>query len=103
MARVRKTVIKAVYVVACVLTKVGKPNRGLEKHKGVSRDFPKKTRFKPTSFPAHLFAIRESEKEALEHFKHMVKICPNRGHNFQNKLRNTWTVILKIFTKFLLN
>ena len=25
----------------------------------------------------------------------MVKICPNRGHIFKNKLRNTWTAILK--------
>ena len=33
-------------VVACVLTKVRKPNRDSEKHKGVSRDFRKKTRFK---------------------------------------------------------
>ena len=25
----------------------------------------------------------------------MVKICPNRGHIFKNKLRNTWAAILK--------
>ena len=31
---------------------------------------------------------RKSKKEALEHFKHVVKICPNRGHMFQNKLQN---------------
>ena len=24
-------------------------------------------------------------------YKHVVKICPNRGHIFQNKLRNMWT------------
>ena len=33
-------------VVACVLTKFGKPNQGLGKHKGASRDFRKKTHFK---------------------------------------------------------
>ena len=33
-------------VVACVLTKVRKPNCGSGKHKGASRDFCKKTRFK---------------------------------------------------------
>ena len=33
-------------VVACVLTKVGKPNQDPGKHKGASRDFRKKTRFK---------------------------------------------------------
>ena len=33
-------------VVACVLAKVGKPNWGSGKHKGASRDFRKKTRFK---------------------------------------------------------
>ena len=26
----------------------------------------------------------------------MIKNCANSGHIFQNKLRNTWTVILKI-------
>ena len=83
MASVRKTVIKAVCVVACILTKVGKPNRGSGKHKGVSRDFPKKTCFKPTSLPAHLFAIRESEKEVLEHFKHMVKFAQIEGIIFR--------------------
>ena len=25
----------------------------------------------------------------------MIKICPNRGHIFQNKLRNTWAAILE--------
>ena len=34
-------------VVACVLTKVGKPHQGSGKHKGASRDFFKKTHFKP--------------------------------------------------------
>ena len=24
----------------------------------------------------------EGEKEALEHFKHVIKVCPNRGHIF---------------------
>ena len=55
-----------------------------------------------TSSPSHLFAIRGKQKESLEHFKHVIKICPNRGHIFQKKLRNTWTAILKIFTNFLL-
>ena len=30
--------------------------------------------------------LEEGEKEALEHFKRVIKICPNRGHIFQNKL-----------------
>ena len=34
-------------------------------------------------------AKEEGEKEALEHFKHVIKICPNRGHIFQSELRNT--------------
>ena len=41
----------------------------------------------------------QNVKEALEHFKHVIKICPNRGHVLQNKLR---TAMLKIFTKSLL-
>ena len=40
--------------------------------------------------------LEEGKKEALEHWKHLVKICLNRGHIFQNNLRNTWTVILKM-------
>ena len=28
----------------------------------------------------------EDEKEALEHFQHLEKICPNGGHIFRNKL-----------------
>ena len=44
----------------------------------------------------------ESEKEALEHFKHVIKICPNRGHIFKNKLGNTWAAILKTSTASLL-
>ena len=44
---------------------------------------------KPTQFPAHLFANEEGEKEALEHFKHVIDICLNREHIFQKKLRNT--------------
>ena len=44
---------------------------------------------KSTSAPVHLFTIREEgKKEALEHFKHVTKV--------RNKLRNTWTAILKI-------
>ena len=29
---------------------------------------------------------RKAKKEALEHLKHVIKISPNRGHIFQNKL-----------------
>ena len=36
----------------------------------------------PVSPSVHLFAIKESKKEALEHFKHAIKICPNRGDIF---------------------
>ena len=42
--------------------------------------------------------VKSVEKEALEQFKHAVKICLNKGHIFQNTLQNTWTVILKVFT-----
>ena len=45
----------------------------------------------------------KGEKEAMEHFKHVLKICPNRRHDFQNKLRNTWTSLLKILTLLLLD
>ena len=39
--------------------------------------------------------LEEREKKALKHFKHVIKFCLNRGHIFQNKLRNTWKAILK--------
>ena len=39
-------VIWSATVVECVLMKVGKPKRGSGKHKGGSRDFRKKSRFK---------------------------------------------------------
>ena len=49
--------------------------------------------------PQCIFSLREeSEKEALEHFKQVIKICPNRGHIFMNKLGNTWAAILKTST-----
>ena len=33
--------------------------------------------------PQRIFSLlEEGEKEALEHFKHVTKICPNRGHIF---------------------
>ena len=53
------------------------------------------SKFLATSIPVHLVAIREGEKESLEHLKHVIKICPNKGHIFQNELRNTWTAMLK--------
>ena len=34
---------------------------------------------------------KQEKKETLEHFKQVLKICPNREHIFQNKLRNMWT------------
>ena len=52
--------------------------------------------YSATSTPAHLFDKRRRQKEALEHFKHVIAIGPNRGHIFQNKLLNTLTAILKI-------
>ena len=64
-------------------------------------DFPKNIQFlevwKATNLvPAHLFAIKEEiEKEALEPFKHVITISPNRGHIFKNKLGNTWGAIMK--------
>ena len=46
--------------------------------------------------PQCIFLLyEESEKQALEHFKHMKKNCPNKGHIFKNKLRKTWAAILK--------
>ena len=44
---------------------------------------------------------KKAKKKALENFKHMIKICPNIGHIYQNKLWNTWVAILKIFAKLL--
>ena len=36
--------------------------------------------------PQRIFLLQEEvEKEALEHFKHVIKICLNRGHIFENK------------------
>ena len=47
--------------------------------------------------PCCMFLLyEEGENEALEYFKCVIKIWPNREHIFQNKLRNTWTAILKI-------
>ena len=47
--------------------------------------------------PQRIFSLlEEDEKKTLEHFKHMIKICLNRGHIFQKKLRNTWVTLLKI-------
>ena len=45
------------------------------------------TRRKFASFvqpePQPIFSLEEEdEKETLEHFKHMIKICPNIGHYF---------------------
>ena len=31
---------------------------------------------------------RKGNKEALEHFKQVIKIFPNRGHIFKNNLGN---------------
>ena len=46
--------------------------------------------------PQRIFLLQEEgEKEALEHLKQVIKICPNRGHIFQNNLKNTWTNIQK--------
>ena len=46
--------------------------------------------------PHRIFSLQEEgENKALEHFKHSIKICPNKGHIFQNNLRNIWTTILK--------
>ena len=47
--------------------------------------------------PKCIFSIcKEGQKEALKYFKNVTKIFPNGGHIFHNKLRNTWTVIMKI-------
>ena len=42
--------------------------------------------------PQHILSLwEEDKKEALEHFKHVIKSWPNRRHIPQNKLWNTWT------------
>ena len=43
---------------------------------------------------------RKAKKEVLEHFKHVIKICQNKGLLFQKNLRNTWTAILKTLAAF---
>ena len=49
--------------------------------------------------PQCIFSLKEEiEKESLEHFKQVIKICPNRGHIFMNKLMNTWAAMLKTST-----
>ena len=48
--------------------------------------------------PSASFFQEKGEKEALENFKHVIKICPNRTHIVQNKLQNTWTAKLKLLT-----
>ena len=48
-----------------------------------------------TSSPSYLFTKNVMQKRGLEHFKHVINICPSRGHFFQNRLRNMWTTILK--------
>ena len=55
-----------------------------------------------TSTLVHFSAARRKQKEDLEHFKHVIKICPNRGHIFQNELRNKWMAILKTLAGLLL-
>ena len=46
--------------------------------------------------PQCTFSLQEEiEKEALENFKQVIKICPNRGHIFMNKLKNMWAAILE--------
>ena len=43
---------------------------------------------------------KEGKKEALEQLKLVVKVLPNRGHIFQNKLRNMWASILMVSAVF---
>ena len=43
------------------------------------------------------------EKEVLEHFTHVIKICPNKRLVFKNKLQNTWAAILKTSSLSMLN
>ena len=45
----------------------------------------------------------EGKKEALENFKHVIEICPNRVHVIKNILQNTWTIILRMLFKVLLD
>ena len=42
------------------------------------------------SCPQRIFwPYKEGEKDALEYFRHVTKIFPNRGHIFQNKAWST--------------
>ena len=43
---------------------------------------------------------KEGKKEALEQLKLVIKIFPNRGRIFQNKLRNMWATILMVSAVF---
>ena len=67
--------IQAVNVVASVLTKVGKPNRGSRKYKGASRDFRKKAHFK---LQEDQIAMNRSSKGTYfmssEAYKHLFSI-----------------------------
>ena len=46
--------------------------------------------------PQRIFSLyEEGEKEALEHFTHVIKIWSNRGNIFKNKSRKTWAAIMK--------
>ena len=54
--------------------------------------------------PQCIFLLQEEgEKEALEHFKEVIKSCANRWHIFQNTLQVTWTAVVKILTILLLD
>ena len=47
--------------------------------------------------PQHISSLKEEgEKETMKHFKDVIKICPNRGHIFRNKLWNTQMALPKI-------
>ena len=43
-----------------------------------------------------LLLSEKSEKEVLKHLKHIINVYQNRGHVFQNKLRNTKAAMLEI-------
>ena len=51
-----------------------------------------KSMFFITLSPGHILLQEEGKREALEHFKHVIKICPNRGHFFRinYRMRGQW-------------
>ena len=72
------------------------PPQPTQKKSPLTQNTSPPTHIEANLVPSASFCSWGRWKEALEHFKHVIDICLNRGHIFQKKLRNTLTVILKI-------